>query len=129
MSITLKGQDKCLLDTKVGEDSSMRVMVFCAGGNVGLQDVAFPYQSELKVNSGDVKANLRGLKNRPATTRPVDITHLLRLRPATYQNVVEFTYALTQKVFQDFAIFLRERWSHCLHSTRLPPALMHLFSC
>ena len=78
----------------------MRVMVFCAGGNTGTQDIAFPHNSELKVNGGDVKANLRGLKNKTGSTRPVDITDSLRLRPTNYTNTVEFTYALTTKVFQ-----------------------------
>lgn len=73
-------------------------MVFCAGGNTGTQDIAFPHQSELKVNGGDIKANLRGLKNKIGSTRPVDITDSLRLRPANYTNTVEFTYALTNKV-------------------------------
>ncbi|KAF4338232.1 e3 SUMO ligase pli1 [Fusarium beomiforme] len=80
------------------DDPSYRVMVFCAGDCLGVQDVAFPHQSELKVNGGDVKANLRGLKNKPGSTRPVDITKALRLRPK-YTNNVEFTYALTSKKF------------------------------
>ncbi len=79
-------------------DPSLRVMVFCAGGNTGHQEIAFPHQSELKVNSGEIKANLRGLKNKPGSTRPVDITDSLRIRPHTYSNQVEFTYALTHKV-------------------------------
>lgn len=78
-------------------DPSMRVMAFCAAANTGVQDICFPYQSELKVNGGEVKANLRGLKNKPGSTRPVDITDLLRFKPATYANNVEFTYALTTK--------------------------------
>ncbi|KAJ0116500.1 hypothetical protein J7T55_007480 [Diaporthe amygdali] len=79
------------------EEKDMRVMVFCAGANTGPQDIAFPHQSELKVNGGDVKANLRGLKNKPGSTRPVDITDLLRLKIPNYTNNIEFTYALTQK--------------------------------
>lgn len=73
------------------------MLVFCAGANTGPQDIAFPHQSELKVNGGDVKANLRGLKNKPGSTRPVDITDLLRLKIPNYANNIEFTYALTQK--------------------------------
>ncbi|KAK4242436.1 PINIT domain-containing protein [Achaetomium macrosporum] len=80
-------------------DKNMRVMVFCAAGKEGVQEIAFPYQCELKVNGGDIKANLRGLKNRPGSTRPVDITSSLRLRQAGYTNNVELTYALTQKKF------------------------------
>ena len=80
------------------DDTSYRVMVFCAAEPTGVQDVAFPHQSELRVNGGEIKANLRGLKNKPGSTRPVDITNSLRLRP-TYVNNVEFTYALTLKVY------------------------------
>ena len=80
------------------DDPTMRVMVFCAANNHDVQDIAFPYQCEIKVNSGEIKANLRGLKNKPGSTRPVDITHLLRLKPPTYGNSLEFTYALTSKV-------------------------------
>lgn len=73
-------------------------MVFCAGENRGPQDIAFPHQSEVKVNGGEVKANLRGLKNKPGSTRPVDITKELRLKVLHYTNNVELTYALTSKV-------------------------------
>ncbi|KAJ6441669.1 SUMO ligase SizA [Purpureocillium lavendulum] len=80
------------------KNTPFRVMVFCAGDPNGLQDVSFPHQSELKVNKVDVKANLRGLKNKPGSTRPVDITKDLHLR-SSYINTVEFTYALTQKKY------------------------------
>lgn len=80
-----------------GASGSYRIMIFCAGDINGMQDIAFPYQSELRINSGEFKANLRGLKNKPGSTRPADITGALRLRP-NYVNSVEFTYALTQKV-------------------------------
>ena len=79
-------------------DKSMRVMVFCATDRHGTNDIAFPHQCEIKVNGGEVKANLRGLKNKPGSTRPVDVTDLLRLKPSNYENRVELTYALTQKV-------------------------------
>lgn len=95
--LTLRLQDHAALQHPLA-DRSFRVMVFCAAGNTGVQDIAFPYQCELKVNGGEVKANLRGVKNKPGSTRPVDITDLLRLKPASYSNLVEFTYALTQKV-------------------------------
>ncbi|KFH42437.1 E3 SUMO-protein ligase-like protein [Hapsidospora chrysogenum ATCC 11550] len=81
------------------EDTSYRVMVFCAADTSSVQHIAFPHQSELKVNGGDLKANLRGLKNKPGSTRPVDITSQLRLKPSTYTNNIEFTYALTTKKF------------------------------
>lgn len=94
--VTLRVTDMPFL-SKCVEDPSYRVMVFGATEGPGLQDIAFPHQSELKVNGGDFKANLRGLKNKPGSTRPVDITSALRLK-ASYTNNIEFIYALTHKV-------------------------------
>lgn len=96
IDIIIKAADYPALQT-IEHDPSLKVMVFCAGDNRGPQDIAFPHQSEIKINGGEVKANLRGLKNKPGSTRPVDITEHLRLKPIMYSNRVEFTYALTTK--------------------------------
>lgn len=90
-------------------DKSYRIMVFCAADNHGVQDISYPHQSELRVNGGEVKANLRGLKNKPGSTRPVDITDSLRLKPH-YVNNIEFTYALTNKAGG--------------HHVRIPPSIL-----
>ncbi|KAI4256932.1 MAG: hypothetical protein LQ352_001884 [Teloschistes flavicans] len=82
-------------------DPDLRVMIFCASEPVSQYsklDVAFPHQVEIKVNMDEVKANLRGLKNKPGSTRPADITTLLRKR-ANYENSMSLTYALTHKKF------------------------------
>lgn len=97
ITVQIRAQDHPLISQCI-TDKSLRVKVFCAAQDSGYQDIAFPHQSELKVNGDDVKANLRGLKNKPGSTRPVDITDLLRLNIRTYANTVEFTYALTVKV-------------------------------
>ncbi|KAK5627728.1 hypothetical protein RRF57_003443 [Xylaria bambusicola] len=94
----------------LSNDKSYRVMVFCAADRDNVQDIAFPHQSEFKVNGGDIKANLRGLKGKPGTTRPVDITSALRLKPATYNNAIEFTYALTSKAARTFITPLLTRY-------------------
>lgn len=87
-----------LILSRVHTDPSLRVMIFCRADGMGLQDIAFPHQSDIKINGHEVKANLRGLKNKPGSTRPVDITKELRLNIPHYTNKVEFTYALTNKV-------------------------------
>ena len=97
LSVTLP-QD---IATKLQNDELYRVMVFCTA-DTGLaqfsaSDVAFPHQVELKVNLDDVKVNLRGLKNKPGSTRPADITSFIRRKPG-YNNQIVLTYALTQKV-------------------------------
>jgi E3 SUMO-protein ligase PIAS1 len=86
---------------RLQNDPNTRVMVFSAA-DTGLtqfakSDIAFPHQVELKANLDEVKANLRGLKNRPGSTRPADITNYTRKR-AGYTNLVSMTFALTQKV-------------------------------
>ncbi|KAL9473874.1 hypothetical protein ACSS6W_008254 [Trichoderma asperelloides] len=97
VTIPLRLSDHPILQ-RCSDDKSYRIMVFCASDDSGLQDVAFPHQSELRVNGDEIKANLRGLKNKPGSTRPVDITNSLRLR-SNYMNNIEFTYALTNKKF------------------------------
>jgi E3 SUMO-protein ligase PIAS1 len=94
---TIKVQEHGILSRVYNKEPNLRVMVFCAAEDKPKQDIAFPHQSELKVNGGDVKANLRGLKNKPGSTRPVDITKDLRLNLPAYGNTVEMTYALTSK--------------------------------
>jgi hypothetical protein len=95
--IQIRALDSPALDN-IPNDKTLRIMVFCAGdGQSNPRDIAFPYQSELKVNGGEFKANLRGLKNKPGSTRPVDITDALRLKPLHYQNNVDLTYALSAK--------------------------------
>ncbi|KAI5868039.1 PINIT domain-containing protein [Durotheca rogersii] len=91
-------------------EPSRRLMLFCGTALQGPQDVQFPHQSELKVNGEDVKANLRGLKNKPGTTLPVDITSYTRLKQVSYENSIDFTYALTTKTFY-LALFVVEMTS------------------
>ncbi|KAL8918816.1 MAG: hypothetical protein Q9208_007154 [Pyrenodesmia sp. 3 TL-2023] len=86
---------------KLLADPSIRVMIYCASepiSHFAKVDIAFPHQVEIKVNLDEVKANLRGLKNKPGSTRPPDITSLLRKR-ANYENSLSLTYALTHKKF------------------------------
>lgn len=91
------------LATKLQEDPNLRVMVYCAADNginqFSKSDISFPHQVELKVNLEEIKGNLlKGLKNRPGTTRPVDVTNYMR-KKAGYSNQIIMTYALTQKKF------------------------------
>ncbi|KAI0383057.1 zf-MIZ-domain-containing protein [Hypomontagnella monticulosa] len=98
ITISLKASDHPDL-ARCTTYSSTKLMVFCGSENIGPQDIQFPHQSEIKVNSDEVKHNLRGLKNKPGSTHPVDITPFLRLKQSNYTNTIEFTYALTTKKF------------------------------
>jgi E3 SUMO-protein ligase PIAS1 len=75
-------------------------MLYCARDyhSYAKSDISFPHQVEIKVNGDELKANLKGLKNKPGSTRPADITDLLRTHPPDYSNKIEMTFALTDKV-------------------------------
>lgn len=87
--------------TRLKADSSLRVMLYCAVTEqfspMERVDIAYPGQVDVKVNNEDVKSNFRGLKNKPGTTKPTDITPFIR-KVAQFQNTVTFAYALTTKV-------------------------------
>jgi E3 SUMO-protein ligase PIAS1 len=76
-------------------------MAFCAADSPPAQirtDISFPHQVELKCNDQELKTNLRGVKNKPGSTRPADITSLLKKKVPGFTNVIEMVYALTNKV-------------------------------
>ncbi|KAF2261189.1 zf-MIZ-domain-containing protein [Lojkania enalia] len=88
------------LCSRLRADPTLRLLLFCAVdqplGPYARHDIAFPNQVEVRVNGEEVKANFKGLKNKPGSTRPTDITEYVR-KVAQYRNTVLITYALTQK--------------------------------
>jgi len=79
-------------------DPATRVYVFCAAGSgLGRQHVLFPEKCEIKVNGTENRRSLRGIGKRPGTSRPLDITDMLRLKLPKYENDVELVYALTKE--------------------------------
>ena len=87
-----------LMRPRAGEHP--RLMVYSAAEPVtdqSIVDVAFPNQVEIKINSDDVKANLKGIKNKPGSTRPADITDMVH-KKTNYNNIWAVHYALTTKV-------------------------------
>ncbi|KAK4548487.1 hypothetical protein LTR36_009397 [Oleoguttula mirabilis] len=90
-------------------NEDMRLLMYC-GLAQGMSlyhpvDIAFPNQVEVKINNDDLKANFKGLKNKPGSTKPADITTKFRTRPPGYDNQVTITYALTTKKYA-FIIYL-----------------------
>lgn len=93
------------------DDSSMRLLLYCGLSMVpmSLVDISFPNQLEVKINGDDVKANYKGLKGKPGTTKPADITDNVRKNQG-YQNQLSVTYALTKNKFA-FVVYLIKRVS------------------
>jgi len=88
--------------TSLKADTSLRIMLYCATTSALVPyafniDIAFPSQIEVKVNQDEVRKSFKGLKNKPGTTKPVDITDLIRKTPNA-QNLIQVTYALTKEV-------------------------------
>lgn len=96
--ITLNEQQLNEITTK-----GAKVLLYCglieAPTLVGMTklDIAFPQQVEVKVNEQVVPSSqLKGLKNKPGSTRPPDVTQLFN-QSHTNSNEVAITYALTTK--------------------------------
>ncbi|KAK6439718.1 E3 SUMO-protein ligase pli1 [Oleoguttula sp. CCFEE 5521] len=85
---------------RLKEDSSTRLLIYCGQTSDiaawSRLDIAFPNQLEVKLNNDDVKGNFKGLKNKPGSTKPADITDWVR-KVAGYQNQLSICYALTSK--------------------------------
>jgi E3 SUMO-protein ligase PIAS1 len=62
-----------------------------------LVDIAFPQHLDIRINGDEMKANYKGLKGKPGTTRPVDITKAIRNLP-NYKNSIQIMWAYTDKV-------------------------------
>ncbi|KAK9768486.1 E3 SUMO-protein ligase pli1 [Basidiobolus ranarum] len=60
--------------------------------------VEFPQMCEVKVNTTVLQASLRGLKNKPGTVNPPDITDLCNLDVFS-TNKIDFMYANTSKKY------------------------------
>ncbi|KAK3071772.1 E3 SUMO-protein ligase pli1 [Teratosphaeriaceae sp. CCFEE 6253] len=83
-------------------NSDMRLLLYC-GLSAAMSpyhpvDIAFPNQVEVKINDDEVKSNYKGLKNKPGSTKPADLTQKVRAKP-NYPNQIILTYALTMKKY------------------------------
>lgn len=85
----------------IRENKTYRIMLYCAVDDatspMSKRDIAFPSQIEVKVNGDLYQGNLRGIKKKSGTTRPADITNLVRKMPH-YGNEIAITYAATDRV-------------------------------
>ncbi|CAR24742.1 SUMO ligase SIZ1 [Lachancea thermotolerans CBS 6340] len=62
--------------------------------NRGDAPIQFPHPNEIRFNDVQVKDNVRGLKNKPGTAKPADLTPYLR--PSGSENVLQLIYAFTK---------------------------------
>ncbi|RKP23688.1 PINIT domain-containing protein [Syncephalis pseudoplumigaleata] len=102
----------CMPRHKVLELSTHRVMVYCVDAAQWLakpyepMPVEFPPVLELSINHVPIRKNLRGIKNRPGTVHPVDITAHCCLKPGA-SNELNIVYINTPKRYA-FTVWLVE---------------------
>jgi E3 SUMO-protein ligase PIAS1 len=100
------------VSNRLKEDKSLRLLLLSAQEQAltpySRVDITFPSQIEVRVNGKEVKSNYKGLKGKPGSTRPADITSCVSITPANTRNTLIVTYALTQKA-SDHKVFLYSR--------------------
>ncbi|KAF1851148.1 uncharacterized protein K460DRAFT_361907 [Cucurbitaria berberidis CBS 394.84] len=98
--------------TRLKSDPALRLLLFSALEQpltpVTRLDITFPSQIEVRINGEEVKANYKGLKNKPGSTRPADITDFVRISPANHRNNIVVTYALTHKKYNLFVYMVKK---------------------
>jgi E3 SUMO-protein ligase PIAS1 len=89
---------------------NLKVLLYC-GELSSLQSypqapthIVFPPQIEVKVNDSEVKQNFKGLKNKPGSTKPADLTAFIK-KYKPEPNTIQVTYALTTRKFA-FLVYL-----------------------
>lgn len=97
---------------RLKSDPTLRLLLFSAPEQplapYSRLDIAFPSQIEVRINGEEVKANYKGLKNKPGSTRPADITDFVRTSPANHRSTIVITYALTQKKYNLFVYMVKK---------------------
>jgi len=85
---------------KIRNGKQYRVLLYCATEEalrVPAQ-ITFPGSIEVRVNDTEIKANFKGLKNKPGTTRPADVTTYL-FQNSHQENRIAITWALSNRKF------------------------------
>ncbi|KAF8940295.1 SUMO ligase siz1 [Dissophora ornata] len=88
-----------MLAIQLKKGPEYQLMVFCGWADGPTNTpvlMEFPHVCEIKVNGKLLEANLRGMKNKPGTVSPANITRLCRLETGD-SNKVEFIYANSTK--------------------------------
>lgn len=70
------------------------------------EPIQFPHPNEIRFNNAQVKDNVRGLKNKPGTAKPADLTPYLR--PSPQMNVLEVVYAFTKSEYYIYCYIVEQ---------------------
>lgn len=84
------------------DDETCRVFLFCYevkyAQDYAIRPIEFPFLNEIMINGHKVTDNVRGIKNKPGTAKPADLTKFLKKSPSVL-NVLDIIYAQTTKPY------------------------------
>lgn len=96
--------------TYLKQDPHHRVYLFCglfaSLNSAGDKTIEFPLPNEITINNTILRENLKGLKNKKGTVKPVDITEYIR---PTQQNVLEIIYVFAKVDYYMYCCVVDER--------------------
>ncbi|CCF57522.1 hypothetical protein KAFR_0C05310 [Kazachstania africana CBS 2517] len=83
-------------------NKNLRLYLFChqlnSLGSRGKSFIQFPIPNEMLFNGTKMNDNVKGLKNKPGTAKPANLTPYMR--PSNLTNTLELIYAFTKVEFQ-----------------------------
>lgn len=111
LSFRLSEEDNVLFRSKPGK---MKVFLVCAEVDLNAAStpsaaIEYPTPLEIHANGVQLRENVKGIKGKPGTARPANITKFINRTPAT--NVVEMVYAANAKYFLMYCYIAETRLS------------------
>jgi E3 SUMO-protein ligase PIAS1 len=96
--------------TPKGPNNPHRLVLFCTQSDrvhFGNCVIEFPSHTEIRCNGSIITANLRGIKNKPGTINPPDLTGNAVLMPSV-TNKIDVTFAETKSSYT-LTVYLVEK--------------------
>ncbi|CCD22574.1 SUMO ligase SIZ1 NDAI_0A04170 [Naumovozyma dairenensis CBS 421] len=86
----------------LSKTNKYKLYLFCAKvnelGSRGNEFIEFPTHCEVRFNNVRVPDNVKGLKNKPGTTKPADLTPYIRNQ--NQENILQLIYAMTTSEYR-----------------------------
>lgn len=128
LNFVLSEEDNRIFRSKPGK---MQVLLLCGAFDYDVPvtqsaNVEFPIPLEIYVNGVQLKENVKGIKGKPGTARPANITKLISRSPAL--NRIEMVYAGSKKDYLLYCFIAETRTSQEIADEVVRGQHIHLLS-
>lgn len=128
LDFVLSDDDNRIFRSKPGK---MQVLLLCGAFEVGVPvtqsaNIEFPIPLEIYVNGAQLKENVKGIKGKPGTARPANITKLISRSPSL--NKIEMVYAGSKKHYLLYCFIAETRTSEEIADEVFHGQHIHLLS-